>query len=75
MASQYLLKSIRSLRQACREISLVHLDSSARDCGVCALADLCQINHEGETAETPEPKIAVDTRGYIGGHRERFFVP
>ena len=51
MASQYLLKSIRTLRHACRDISLARPDSSARDCGVCILAELCERNHE-RSAET-----------------------
>ena len=49
MTSQYLLKSTRTLRQACRDICLAHPDLPAKDCHICILADLCVINEEIET--------------------------
>ncbi len=49
MTSQYLLKSPRTLRQACRDICLAHPDLPAKDCQACILADLCVINQELET--------------------------
>jgi len=49
VTSQYLLKSLRTLRQACRATSLAYRDSPARDCHTSMLADVCVINEEIDT--------------------------
>ena len=49
MASRYLLKPLRTLREACRDTALTDHGLLAKDCRSCVLADLCIVNEQIET--------------------------
>jgi hypothetical protein len=48
MGSQYLLKPLRTLRQACRDIRVAHPELRTEDCDACPHGELCSISEQIE---------------------------
>ena len=67
MGSQYLLKPLRTLREACREIRVAHPELPTEDCDACLHGALCAISgqierdlhgHVAKTKIKPSRKVA-----------------
>jgi hypothetical protein len=48
VASGYLLKHLRTLREACRDIAAAHPELAALTCDACAHRQLCAIDEQTE---------------------------
>ena len=48
MGSQYLLKPLRTLRQACRDTRVAHPELPSEDCDACPHGKLCAISEQIE---------------------------
>jgi hypothetical protein len=48
MASEYLFRPLRFLREACRDITAAHPELRARNCDMCPHSNLCAINEQAE---------------------------
>ena len=46
MASGYLTKHLRTLREACRDIAAAHPELAAPTCDLCAHGQLCAIDEQ-----------------------------
>lgn len=62
MASEYLLKHPRTLRQACRDITTAHPELT-RDCDACALDKLCAICEQIERHQLDKVTIIPKSQG------------
>jgi hypothetical protein len=52
VASGYLLKHLRTLREACRDIAAAHPELAAPTCDLCAHGRLCVIDEQTENGVT-----------------------
>jgi hypothetical protein len=50
MPSEYLLRPLRLLREACRDITAAHPELRGRDCDTCTHNKLCGIDEQTESA-------------------------
>jgi len=48
MASEYLLRPLRILREACRNMAAAHPELTVRDCDTCGHSKLCAIDEQIE---------------------------
>jgi hypothetical protein len=58
--SEYLRRPPRTLKQACRDISVARSESGGPDCGRCANRRLCEIDESCVLARRQE--LAVDAK-------------
>ena len=63
MGSRYLLKPLRTLREACRDIRATYPESITWDCAACANGEFCAISEEIKQA-CYEARH-VDELGYV----------
>jgi hypothetical protein len=62
-SSRYLSTPLRTLRQACREISDAHSGLAATDCKACPNRKLCAINERQERRRRTAPARSRDAIG------------